>query len=154
MTAYLDSSVLLRHVLLGEEPIRHALAFPRVVSSELLEIECRRVLHRYRLAGELNDETLAAASERLETVLAGIDLLELSGPIKQRAMAPFPVNVRTLDALHIATAVEIEESAGGVTLFSHDRNMNLCAKCLGLVTPLEVTDFGPSAQVDASRLRQ
>ena len=42
MTAYLDSSVLLRHILLGEEPIRQALALPRVASSELIEIECRR----------------------------------------------------------------------------------------------------------------
>ena len=75
MLAYLDSSVVLRHVLLGEEPIRHALAFPRVVSSELIEIECRRVLHRCRLADELDDETLAAAHQRLDAVLAGIDLL-------------------------------------------------------------------------------
>ena len=53
MVAYLDSSVILRHILLGEEPIRHALAFPRVVSSELTEIECRRVLHRYLCARSL-----------------------------------------------------------------------------------------------------
>ena len=114
MTAYLDSSVLLRHILRGEEPIRHALEFPRVVSSELIEIECRRVLHRCRLAGELTDETLAVARERLDEVLAGIDLLEMSRQIKQRAMDPFPVNVRTLDALHVATALLVGEDAGGV----------------------------------------
>ena len=96
VVAYLDSSVLLRHILLGEEPIRHAMEFPRVVSSELIEIECRRVLHRYLLAGELTDQTLPVARERLDEVLAGIDLLELS-QIKQRAMDPFPVNVRTLE---------------------------------------------------------
>ena len=95
------SAVLLRHILLGEEPIRHALEYPRVVSSELIEIECRRVQHRYRLAGVLTDETLTVARERLDEVLAGIDLLEMSRQIKQRAMEPFPVNVRTLDALHI-----------------------------------------------------
>ena len=107
VVAYLDSSVLLRHVLLGEEPIRHALAFPRVVSSELIEIECRRVLHRCRLAGELDDAALAVARERLDAVLFGIDLLELSTQMKQRAMDPFPVQVRTLDALHIATALAV-----------------------------------------------
>ena len=90
MVAYLDSSVVLRHILLGEASIRHALAFPRVVASELIEIECRRVLHRCRLAGELDDETLAAAHQRLDAVLAGIDLLEMSMQIKQRAMEPFP----------------------------------------------------------------
>ena len=136
MTAYLDSSVLLRHILLGEEPIRHALEFPRVVSSELIEIECRRVLHRCRLAGELTDEALTVARERLDEVLAGIDLLEVSRQIKQRAMAPFPVNVRTLDALHVATALMVGEDAGGVALFSHDEGMNRCARSLGITAAL------------------
>ena len=136
MTAYLDSSVLLRHILLGEEPIRHALEFPRVVSSELIEIECRRVLHRCRLAGELTDETLAVARERLDEVLAGIDLLEMSRQIKQRAMDPFPVNIRTLDALHVATALLVGEDAGGVALFSHDEGMNRCARSLGITAAL------------------
>ena len=132
MVAYLDSSVLLRHILLGEEPIRHALEFPRVVSSELIEIECRRVLHRCRLTGELTDETLTVARERLDEVLAGIDLLEMSRQIKQRAMDPFPVNVPTLDALHVATALMVGEDAGGVALFSHDEGMNRCARSLGI----------------------
>ena len=132
MVAYLDASVLLRHILLGEEPIRHALEFPRVVSSELIEIECRRVLHRCRLTGELTDETLTVARERLDEVLAGIDLLEMSRQIKQRAMDPFPVNVRTLDALHVATALMVGEDAGGVALFSHDEGMNRCARSLGI----------------------
>ena len=136
MVAYLDSSVLLRHILLGEEPIRHALEFPRVVSSELIEIECRRVLHRCRLAGELADEALTVARERLDDVLAGIDLLEMSRQIKQRAMDPFPVNVRTLDALHVATALLVGEAAGGVALFSHDEGMNRCARSLGITAAL------------------
>ena len=136
MVAYLDSSVLLRHILLGEEPIRHALAFPRVVSSELIEIECRRVLHRCRLAGEFDDEALALARERLDAVLSGIDLLELSAQIKQRAMDPFPVHVRTLDALHIATVLAVAADAGGTALFSHDRGMNVCARSLGITAAL------------------
>ena len=107
-----------------------------MVSSELIEIECRRVLHRYRLAGELTDETLTVARERLDEVLAGIDLLEMSSQIKRRAMDPFPVNVRTLDALHIATALMVAEDADGVALFSHDEGMNRCARSLGLAAAL------------------
>jgi len=136
VVAYLDSSVLLRHILLGEEPIRHALDFPRVVSSELLEIECRRVLHRYRLAGELTDESMAVARERLDVILGGVDLLEMTMPINQRAMDPFPVSVRTLDALHVSTALMVAETTDGLSLFSHDRGMNLCARSLGLTAAL------------------
>ena len=106
------------------------------MSSELIEIECRRVLHRCRLAGELTDEALTVARERLDEVLAGIDLLELSRQIKQRAMDPFPVNVRTLDALHVATALMVDEEAGAVALFSHDEGMNRCARSLGITAAL------------------
>lgn len=140
MVAYLDSSVILRHILLGEEAIRHALAFLRIVSSELAEIECRRVLHRYRLTGELTDESAVFARERLDTVLGGLSLLELTRAVKQRAMAAFPVSIRTIDALHIASALGISDANSHaetqVALFSHDRAMNLCARALGLSAPL------------------
>jgi predicted nucleic acid-binding protein len=118
MVAYLDSSVLLRHILLGEISIKHALEFPRIVSSELIEIECRRVLYRYRLAGELQDEGFAEAAERLNRILDGIDVLELTGPIKKRATDAFPVIIGTLDALHISTALMLAESQDELSLFT------------------------------------
>ena len=96
----------------------------------------RRVLHRCRLASKLDDEPLAVARERLAAVLAGIDLLEMSTQIKQRTMDPFPVHVRTLDALHIATVLTLAGDAGGIALFSHDKRMNLCARCLGFTAAL------------------
>jgi hypothetical protein len=101
MVAYLDSSALLGYLLLGEITLKNAQKFPRVVSSELLEIECRRVLLRCRMEGRFSDETLIEAVERLEGVLTSIDLLELSGPVKN------------------------------ITVFSHDRSFNLCARALG-----------------------
>ena len=54
MLAYLDSSLVLQHILNGDLGIRHAMALENVASSELLEIECRRVLQRYRLQGDLD----------------------------------------------------------------------------------------------------
>jgi predicted nucleic acid-binding protein len=146
VVAYVDSSVVLRHVLVGDVSIRHALEFPAIMSSELLEIECRRVLLRCRLQDELTDETLVEAGRRLDAVLDGMDLLELSPAIKRRAMESFPVSVKTLDALHLATALAIASSGNGeavqrpargkVVLFSLDRAMNLGASALGMATPL------------------
>jgi len=63
--------VVLRHILLGEVAIAHAFAVGQVLASELLQIECQRVLHRYRMNGDLNDERLLQARERLDSVLAG-----------------------------------------------------------------------------------
>lgn len=138
MVAYLDPSVALRHILKGEAAISQALACDRVVSSELLEIECRRVLHRYRMQGELDDEGMAEASARLDAVLAGISLIALSRSVKRRAMGAFPVSVKTLDALHLASALVLAEKLGdeSLLLFSHDESMNRCARVLGFAAPL------------------
>ncbi|MBU0936693.1 MAG: PIN domain-containing protein [Spirochaetes bacterium] len=138
MVAYLDSSVVLRYILLGDTALHHAMAFPRLVSSELLEIECRRTINRCRLQNELGDDTLVQALDRLDQLLQMVDLIELDGPIKQRAMASFPVVVKTLDALHLATAQALaaEEAPAGLQVFSYDKAMNLCARALGFGTPL------------------
>ncbi len=138
MVACLDSSALLRYLLLGDAGLRHAIGFPRLASSELLEIECRRTISRCRLQNELDDRALVEALDRLGKTLEMVDLVELDGAIKRRAMESFPVVVKTLDALHLATALALAEREGetGVQLFSYDRAMNLCARAMGFGTPL------------------
>lgn len=142
MVAYLDSSVVLRHILLGEIAIDRAFACERVVASELLEIESRRVLHRYRMNGDLDDQGYVDALARLEAVLSGITTLALTEWVKRRAMDTFPVNVRTLDALHLASAIAYAEAylnrdeSRQLLVFSHDVGMNRCAAALGFGTPL------------------
>lgn len=142
MVAYLDSSVVLRHILLADPAIHHAFACDRVVTSELLEIECRRVLQRYRLNGELDDDRLVQAVERLQAVLAGVWILALSPAVKTRAMGSYPVVVKTLDALHLASAQTFaeyhlrRETEEQLLMFSYDASLNRCARALNLPTPL------------------
>ncbi len=138
MTAYIDSSVVLRHILNGEDAIRHALACDRIVSSELLEIECRRVIHRCRMEGGLDDDGLVEAMRRLTAVLDGMSLLVLSSDVKNKAMEAFPVSVKTLDALHLASVTVLAHASKGdiISVFSHDTAMNRCAAALGFPTPL------------------
>jgi hypothetical protein len=138
VVAYLDSSVVLQYVLAGDISIKYVMEYPRIVSSELLEIECSRVFQGCRLGGELTDETLVIATTRLQEVLEGIDILELSAPIKKRASQSFPISIKTLDALHLSTALllhrELPEEL--IALFSNDRTMNLCAQAMGFSVPL------------------
>lgn len=105
MVGYIDTSVLLRHILLGDSSIKQVLEAEYIISSELLEIESRRVIHRYRIDGELNDDGFLQANKRLNEVLSGISILALSPAVKNRAMGAFPVHVKTLDALHLASAL-------------------------------------------------
>ncbi len=138
MIAYLDSSVVLRYILKGEVAIQHALECETIVSSELLEIECKRVLQRCRMQGELDDKTYVTAAGRLDKVLAGVGLVALSDSVKKRAMEAFPVVIKTLDALHLATALAFAEIKADETIlvFSHDEGMNRCAAVLGFAVPL------------------
>ncbi|MFW6261208.1 MAG: PIN domain-containing protein [Spirochaetota bacterium] len=142
MVAYLDTSVVLQHILRGDIAIRHAFAVGRVVTSELTRIESCRVIHRYRLHGDLDDDGLVAATDRLDAVLAGVAVADLSRAVRTRAMGSFPVVVGTLDALHLATALLYAESYldsaanEQVLVFSHDVAMNRCAAALGFPVPL------------------
>lgn len=144
MVSYLDSSVALRHILLGEAVIRHALAADKVVSSELLEIECHRTIFRCRMQGDLDDMGLVKAVNRLEKLLTGLSLMILSPEIKKRAMEAFPISIKTLDALHLASALRLKDSFTDeeVLVFSHDGTFNRCARALGFKVPLWAESSG------------
>lgn len=138
MVGYIDSSVILRHILIGDTELLHASACSIMVTSELAEIECRRVLQRERLTGNLDDETLLTAISRLNKLLQGMYIMHLSGEIKKRAMGSFPVVIKTLDALHIASAVQLaaDYASEPVLVFSYDGGMNRCCSALGFSVPL------------------
>lgn len=137
MVAYLDSSVLLQHVLEGDEGIRQVMECGSVVSSELLEIECRRVIHRYRLGGVLNDSGLIEAMGRIDRVLSGVSILLLSDRVKKRATEAFPIVIKTLDALHLSSALVYQTAKPGepLLIFSYDDGFNRCAQALGFLAP-------------------
>ena len=138
MIAYIDSSTLLRYVIRAETSIFQAFALGRCVSSELLEIESRRTLLRYRAEGSFDDAQLDEAMTILSRTIESIDLIELDSSIKRRAMEAFPISVKTLDALHLATclAVRHSETEEALLVFSHDLAMNRAARLLGFATPL------------------
>src|SRR5204862_119079 len=114
---YLDSSVLLA-VLLRE--ISADLGFDRnqeLVTSELTDLECRRTLDRIRIEERLPNEELSERLSELDAILRTLRIIHLGAPILRRAKAPFPTVVRSLDAIHLATA---ELSAANVFI-SRDR---------------------------------
>ena len=138
MIAYLDSSLVLRHVINGEKTIVQAIAAGPLVSSELLRIECRRAMFRHRLEQRLGDAELEELQNRLEAVFAATRLFALTRKVKRRAEEAFPVHVKTLDALHLATCIVLQDREPDETilLFSHDATMNRAARLLGFSTPL------------------
>lgn len=121
---YLDTSVALAH-LLGED--RHPpddLWAQSLVSSRLLEYEAWNRIHARGLG--------KSHGEALRQVLGRVSMIELSPPVLVRAIEPFPLKVRTLDALHLASIDFLRRSGQDVRLASYDARLVDAARKLGL----------------------
>jgi len=108
-------------------------AAERVVSSTLTGVECARALARGTATGRIGRTDELAAARLLEGAMASWATLEMSGRILRRAAIPFPVEpVRTLDALHLATALSFREVYPDLILVSLDDRLRANAQPLGL----------------------
>jgi hypothetical protein len=56
----------------------------------------------------------------VDLLLKRVSFLEMVAPILNRALHPFPVPVRTLDALHLASADFVRAQGKPVTIASYD----------------------------------
>jgi len=121
---YLDTSVALAQLLAEDNYPPEDLWAETLVSSRLLE---------YELWNRINARGLAEShDESLRKLLGRMAFLEPSPTVLARALQPFPVPVRTLDALHLASATFLLERSQEVMLASYDRRMQEAAQGLGL----------------------
>ncbi len=131
---YADASAVLR--ILFSEP---GLSIPlngdeRVVSSKLVEIETYRAVDRGRLVGDLDDTVTAIKRKELADLLATIDLASIDDKVIDRAKGAFGINVRALDAIHVATAEVLAAEGDGELLefWTHDERQAAAALSRGL----------------------
>src|SRR5271157_2799043 len=118
--AYLDSSVLLRR-LLRQPAALSGLSRWDLVSSELLEVEVRRTLHRFRAAQLFSEQDFALRTAELHALLAAVDQVPLSKAILNRAGSPLGGALGTLDAIHLVTAMLWSEYNGqDIVFLTHD----------------------------------
>jgi predicted nucleic acid-binding protein len=130
--AYLDSSVALRVLLRAPDSLKNLSRWD-LVTSDLLEVEVRRVLHRLSLDRALTAEHLALRIGELHLLLSAVDQVPISKAILNRAGGPMPTPVKTLDAIHLATALTWSEYHGVEVLFlTHDRQLATAARACGL----------------------
>ena len=136
MIVYAESSAVLAW-LLGEPAasgVRDTLrGAERVVASTLTTLECARALARGVALGTLDAAAAREAGRLLEHAARGWALLELTGAPVERAARRFPAEpVRTLDALHLATALEFQAALGALTMLSLDGRIRENAAALGM----------------------
>jgi predicted nucleic acid-binding protein len=129
---YLDTSIILR-VLLGQAGTfarwgRWAGAF----ASEIMGVEARRAVDRLRLEGVLDDEGVVAMQDAIARTERTLALVPVSRAVLRRASLPLATPVRTLDALHLATALMVQERREPALVFAtHDGRQAAAAAALG-----------------------
>ena len=122
---YVDSSVILAQLLAEDRyPDPHFWDRGPLVSSRLLEYEVWT-----RINGKGLGQSLA---EDVRVLLARLAFLELVPPVLTRAVEPFPVPVRTFDALHLASIAFLLEMGQRPALATFDRRLAEAAVALGM----------------------
>lgn len=133
---YLESSAVLAW-LLGEPEAEHVIQAvdqaDAVITATLTLVESERTLIR----AEQQELITAAGRRRLRALLRTEcrrwDLLAFTASIQARASEPFPVEpVRSLDAIHLASALEACELFPELYVLSFDKRIQSNLAPLGL----------------------
>jgi predicted nucleic acid-binding protein len=93
---------------------------PLQLSSAIAEVEVVRAVRR----------AAPALEPQAQGVVAQLDVVEPGEPIRARAASLEPVTLRTLDAIHLATALELEDELEAVV--TYDARLAAAADALGL----------------------
>lgn len=140
MIVYAESSAVLRWLLGGarDAAIRACLgSAERVVTSRLMVAEVRRVLVRAVAGGTLTAAQGTRARGTLDAELQSWDVAEVTEQVWLRVEQRFPVEpVRTLDALHLATALHLGDVVGGLQMLSVDDRVLANWHALGMPAAL------------------
>jgi predicted nucleic acid-binding protein len=132
---YAESSAVLAW-LFGEEAGRRVRDVLRraelVMASDLTLIECDRVLIRAVSLGDILEADAADRRAQLNATAAHWHVMRLSAEIVDRARQRFPAEpIRTLDALHLASALAARSGVAGVELLSLDDRIRKAGEQLG-----------------------
>ena len=104
-----------------------------VLASSLTLVECDRVLIRATVMGALDEAVAGERRSRLARAAEHWILFDLDAAIVERARQPVPREpVRTLDALHLATATVARSLVPDLLLLSLDERVRDAGRLLGL----------------------
>lgn len=121
---YLDTSVALAQLLAEDRRPPGALWEQPLVASRLLEYETWTRIHARSLG--------RSHGEQVRSLLGRVAFVELERSVLARALDPFPVPVRTLDALHLASIEFVRQLGQDISLASYDEQMTRAARALGI----------------------
>lgn len=137
---YADTSAFLKLFIkeTGSDGMRRLARNHRLLSSATIKVESRSALSRRRRDGEISEKEFARVMIRLGEGLLAVEFVRVTEEVLERAGDIVLGNpVRTLDALHIASASVFQEGTGITPTFvTADRKQHEAAVQEGLRTVL------------------
>jgi predicted nucleic acid-binding protein len=123
---YLDASVALAQLFAEDRKPAEDLWRESLTASRLLQYEVWARVHARRLEARYGD--------KVRDLLDGVAYIELTPLVLARAGDPFPVPVRTLDAMHLATMAFLRDHGLAIELASYDARLVAAARALEIPT--------------------
>lgn len=127
---YVDTSVILRLAFGEPNALPGWRTLPAPVTSRLARVEALRTLDRRHAQGGMTDADFALRRAFVLGALDSLDQVSVDEAILARAEAPFPTPLRTLDAIHLATAAALARD-GAITVATHDLELGTAARAMG-----------------------
>ncbi len=132
MNVYLDSSIVVRVLFRQGKAIEEWGKWDTAFASEILSLEVRRAIDRLRIGGNLDDLGVADAHEELSRIENEVSFIPVTRTVLRRAALPMATVVRTLDAIHLASAILARERGPEPVVFAtHDVQQGTAARALG-----------------------
>ena len=119
---YLDTSVALAELLAEDRTPPGDLWRETLISSRVLEYETWSRLNALGLGRSHGEEARA--------LIGRVAFVELTRPVLERALEPFPAPVRTLDALHLASVDYLRRHGQRPVLASYDNRLVAAARAM------------------------
>ncbi len=133
MIAFIDSSVLLRQLFGEPDALAEWSQIEQAYASRLLPVEIGRVIDRCRLEGLIQDPDVDHLHTEARRVMQSIEILALTETILVRATSAMPTILGSLDAIHLATALELARTLEQPpVLATHDLQLARGARASGL----------------------
>ncbi|HEY6140404.1 MAG TPA: PIN domain-containing protein [Thermoanaerobaculia bacterium] len=132
MKAYIDSSVLIRIAFRSPNPLAVWNEIDYFVSSVLLRLECARALQRLRFDNKYSVTQIIERRAAVALLTVDMDLVEIRQDIFDLAAGAFAAPLKTLDAIHLATAIALrDQNRLNLAFATHDRTLARAARAAG-----------------------
>jgi len=129
---YIESSALVAALIEHDSSARAAIEAEQCVTSALTFAEASRAVVRARVSGRISADGERAMIRGLHAIERRWFVVEVTAAILARVGMRFPIEpIRTLDAVHLATAEFLREPPPLVTIVTRDARIAENARALG-----------------------